>query len=298
MTLLERLRALRPGASNRTLRLLLDHGLVHVDGAPAKKAAAPVADRAKITIQSKPRAGVEAIPTVPIVFEDSHVVVIDKPSNLRTVTPRGAKTEESAWSRLRKMLRARDRDSEVFLIHRLDRAASGLLVFAKSEKVKVSLKAALAKRDMERRYVAIVKGKPEQQEGEFRSGLLEDADPLHRVRSVKPRDPPGLRKVAREAVTRYRVLGEEKGLAAVEIRLETGRKHQIRVHFAEAGHPLLGDRLYDGPPADRLFLHAYTLGFAHPVTKAPMSFNSSIPEEFRSRLRKAFRAVEAQPRKG
>jgi RluA family pseudouridine synthase len=184
----------------------------------------------------------------------------------------------------------------VYLIHRLDRPASGLLLFAKTEPAREALKDLLASRKIARRYIAVVRGRPGEAEGEFRSRLVELEGPRHRVRSLRRGDPPARRAKAREAVTRYRVLGSRRGLSALELTLETGRKHQIRVHLAEAGHPVLGDRLYSGPARRgkagreeaRLHLHAWRLAFTHPVTRKRIEIVSPPGPEFQRAVPGAF----------
>jgi 23S rRNA-/tRNA-specific pseudouridylate synthase len=126
--------------------------------------------------------------------------------------------------------------------------------------------------------------------GEFRNRLVAIDEPRHRVRSVTPRDPGALRNASREAITKYTIRGSAKGITAVEVRLETGRKHQIRVHFSEAGHPIVGDILYGAGKASRLCLHAWVLGFTHPITKAPLRFVSKPGVEFTKRIQGAFDA--------
>ncbi|MBI3451146.1 MAG: RluA family pseudouridine synthase [Acidobacteria bacterium] len=246
-----------------------------------------IPDGAKITVL--PRAAEAAAPPVPILFEDEHLIVAEKPAGLITVSAR-SKGEESLWSSLRRMLKARAKDESIHLVHRLDERASGLLVFAKTEGVKRSLKALFERHTIDRRYAAIVEGTILKDEGEIRSRLVPLDEPMHRVRSITPKDPESLREAAKDAITRYRKRGEGNGVSALEVKLLSGRKHQIRVHFAEAGHPIAGDVLYGAERAERLFLHAWVLGFTHPVTGKPLEFVSSVPRDFRKKVPGAFDA--------
>lgn len=210
---------------------------------------------------------------------------------------------------------------ELYLIHRLDQPASGLLVFARTERARAALKDLLAARKIVRRYAAVVEGRPKKEQGEMRSMLVAMEGPTHPVRSLRAGDGAERRATAQLAVTRYRLLGSRAGRSALEVELETGRKHQIRVHLAEAGHPVAGDRLYGargsaprskGPAATgrvgagasttggartgraaadpgRLLLHAWKLAFQHPVTRRKLEFVSPPGAEFEQVVPGAFR---------
>ena len=292
-SLLERLEALVPGASRRTLRQILEHGRVLVDGREARRGDLLVPDGTPIRILPKEATRRRPPSPVAVVHADPHLVVVEKPPGMITadVERRG---RESVWSSLRRALAERRPPAEPFIVHRLDEGASGLLVFALSEKVRKDLKAIFEKHDVERRYAAVVTGRLAEREGEFRSLLLETEGPPHRVRSIRSGDPAPARRRAREAISRYTLLGSKGDLSALDVRLETGRKHQIRVHLSEAGHPILGDSLYGGPPADRLYLHAWVLGFVHPVTGEAVRWVSPPPRVFRSRVPGAFQVPPAQ----
>jgi 23S rRNA pseudouridine1911/1915/1917 synthase len=284
-TLLERLETVVPGASRRTLRQMLEHGRVLVNGREARRGAEIVPDGAKVSIL--PKSAALAAPPVPILFEDEHLLVAAKPAGLLSVSTR-EEGRESLWSSLRKMLRLRGKGEKIHLVHRLDEKASGILAFAKSESAKKAMKVLFERHDIERRYAAIVEGKFEESSGELRNSLVEMDEPRHRVRSVTARDSASVKKASRYAHTRYTVLAAASGLTALALKIETGRKHQIRVHLAEAGHPVLGDTLYGGSSAPRLYLHAWVLGFVHPVTKAPLRFVSSPGKDFNERFRGVF----------
>jgi len=290
-TLLESLEKIVPGASRRTLRQMIEHGRITVNGKEVRRGSEILPGGAKISVL--PKTAALAVPPVPILFEDEHLIVADKPAGMLSVSTRSA-GRESLWSSLRRMLRLRGKREQIHLVHRLDEGASGILVFAKNEGVKKGLKALFERHDIERFYACLVDGRLEAPKGEFRSRLVEIDGPRHRVRSIVPRDPLPLKHMSRDAITRYVVRGAAKGLSAVEVKLETGRKHQIRVHFAEAGHPVLGDTLYGGTKAGRLHLHAWVLGFMHPVTRASLRFVSPPGRDFTARVHGAF---DAPPQK-
>ena len=211
-----------------------------------------------------------------ILYEDRDLVVIDKPAGMLTTHTRlegraAREAQLTAENCLNDYLRkgqARSR-LRVWLVHRLDRETSGVMMFAKSEEVAEHFRADWAKLT-EKTYLADVEGELVEESGEFRSFLKEDADG-YRVRSVK-KGTPG----AKEAVTRWRRLGVGKGFTQVEATLVSGRKNQIRVHFAESGHPIVGDVKYGAARADRLHLHSRRLAFVHPRTGKRMEFASYV----------------------
>ena len=210
-----------------------------------------------------------------ILYEDRDLVVVDKPAGMLTTHTRlegraAREAQLTAENCLNDYLRkgqARSR-LRVWLVHRLDRETSGVMMFAKSEEVAEHFRADWANLT-EKTYLADVEGELVEESGEFRSFLKEDADG-YRVRSVK-KGTPG----AKEAVTRWRQLGVGKGFTQVEATLVSGRKNQIRVHFAEAGHPVVGDVKYGAARADRLHLHSHRLAFIHPRTGKRMEFTST-----------------------
>ena len=198
-----------------------------------------------------------------ILFEDDDVIVVAKPAGLLTVATRAVgraaresqPTVENLLNDYVRRGQARSRN-RVWLVHRLDRGTSGVMMFAKSEAVAEYFRAdwnALT----EKTYVAKVEGVLKAESGVFESYLRDDPRTM-RVRSVAN---PSQGKFAR---TEWRKLGERPGATLVEVKLRSGRKNQIRVHFSEAGHPVVGDVKYGARPAERLYLHAQTLRFRHP----------------------------------
>jgi len=165
------------------------------------------------------------------------------------------------------------------IVHRLDRDTSGVLVFAKTEAIAQALKQQFADRKPEREYAAIVVGGLKADRGTFRSFLTTDDD-LDQYSTATPGE-------GKLAVTHFQVMQRLRGATLVKVNLETGRRNQIRVHFAEDGHPVLGDVRYESERAQhpawrdkRLALHARTLGFVHPVTGAPVRVTSALPAVF------------------
>ena len=224
----------------------------------------------------------------PVLYEDREVLVIDKPAGMLTTQTRAKERNTAeAWLNdyVRKgQLRSRLR---VWLVHRLDRETSGVMMFARTEAVAESFRSNWAELT-EKTYLARVAGELAEPEGEFESWLREDADG-YRVRSVPaPRGGADATRrtgggpVAKLARTAWRRLAVGGGTTLVEVSLKSGRKNQIRVHFSEAGHPLVGDAKYGGPSARRLCLHAVRLRFRHPRTGRWLEFESPPPAELRT----------------
>ena len=198
---------------------------------------------------------------------------MDKPAGLLTVGTSQIKAE-TLYYKLTEYVRkgnARSRE-RVFIVHRLDREASGLLVFARQEQAKYTLQSHWP--DAVKKYLAVVEGAPSPRENTITSYLAENA--AHNVYAVaKDRE-------GKLSHTRYRVMKEKNALSLLEIELLTGRKHQIRVHLAGIGHPIIGDRKYGrGVRGDkRLALHACLLSFDHPVTGERLTFTTPVPKYF------------------
>lgn len=204
-----------------------------------------------------------------IVYEDAHLVVIDKPPGLLTVATESEKAD-TAFVRLSAHLAAR-RAGRPFVVHRLDRETSGLLLFARSADVRDQLQANWE--GVTKTYLAVTEGTPDPAEGAVENCLTEGRD--LRVRASRHAG-----QGAKRAVTRYTVRATRGKYALVEVELETGRKHQIRVHMAGLGCPVAGDKMYGAAtdPARRLCLHARRLALDHPFTGARVEVESPLPE--------------------
>ena len=208
-----------------------------------------------------------------ILHDDRDIIVVNKSSGLLTMgTP--TEKEKTAYSLLTDYVRKGNPHSKnrLFIVHRLDRDTSGVLVFAKNERAKRFLQDQWQK--FSKTYYAVVLGKLEKKEGVIVSYLAENK--MYRVFSVK--DP----SEGKYSKTGYRVVNESERYSLVEINLFTGSKNQIRVHFSEMGHPVAGDRTYGHPDktVKRLALHAAKLTFLHPFSKKEMTFKTKIPGFF------------------
>jgi 23S rRNA pseudouridine1911/1915/1917 synthase len=266
--LLDLLQQRFPDSSKTTLRTMLQSDRVRVNGAPERNAKREVGESDSVEIAPHSE---RLDPRVRILYEDSDLLVIDKAEGLLTVP-----SDEVKYETAETILRSYAGEDRALHVHRLDRDTSGVLVFAKNTFVRDRLAEQFAEHSIDRVYVAIVHGKLKEPSGTFRSFLAEDRN--LRVRSVA--DP----AEGKEAVTHYRTIASGRRYSMLEVRLETGRRNQIRVHLAEAGHPLVGDTMYGGgfdPELGRLALHARQLGFVHPRTGKKVSFEAELPRAFR-----------------
>ncbi|HEY2743855.1 MAG TPA: RluA family pseudouridine synthase [Polyangia bacterium] len=272
-------------------RSLCARGKVLVDGVAALDGAARVKRAQEVIVdEHAPVPKPEGAAT--IVFEDAHVVVIDKPAGVSSV-PYEKRESGTAMDAIRSAWRHAGRratTTPLHVVHRIDKETSGLLAFAKTKLAERELAALFRAHDVERTYLCVAHGRV----GDRRIESMLVTDRGDGLRGSTRR--PGLGK---RAVTHVRAL-EELPLATVcEVRLETGKTHQIRIHMAEDGHPLVGEKVYirdllkrggEPLPSARLLLHAATLGFAHPVTGTRVQLSAALPDDFTrelSRLRRA-----------
>lgn len=204
---------------------------------------------------------------IQVLYEDDTVLVIDKPAGLLTIGTEKERTK-TAYFQLNEYLKGRnpDKKERIFIVHRLDRETSGLILFAKTEASKRMLQKNW--NAVDKLYLALVEGVPKEKEGTM-SGYLNETSTLMVYEDKGS-------KKSKYAVTRYKVIKCSRENALLEIALETGRKHQIRVHLSGIGHPVAGDQKYGSKtdPLKRLALHAYRLSFQHPLTKKSMDFES------------------------
>ncbi len=272
------------GTSRTSAKQWLQHRQVSVNGKVQTRHDTPLKQGDRVIVSRGRTTGDLKHPKLKMVYEDEHLIVVEKKEGLLTVPSQAGSKETTAYSILRAFVRKQNPRAGVFVVHRLDRETSGLLVFAKSEDLQHYMRERWREIVTQRTYIAVAEGLFEKKEGQIRSWFTEDKK--HAMVYSSPVDDGGVL-----AVTNYKVL-KETSLSLVELHLETGRTNQIRVHLASKGHPVLGDRKYghgnDFSPADRLCLHARVLEFKHPVTGERMHFQTPIP--------KAFLAVMKEPK--
>ena len=247
--LIYRLQALFPHASRTTLRGWLARGRVRVNGEVARRADAPVAAADRVTLGPPPP------PPFPselrLVHAEDDWLVVDKPAGLLTIATERER-ERTAYRLLSDWLAAAPAPRRAFIVHRLDRETSGLLVFATSPDAKRGLQRQFAARTAERVYVAVVEGRVREDSGTLRGRLAQGCDLRVRARAA-----------GKEAITRYRVLERHRDATVLQLTLVTGRRGQLRAQLADLGHPIVGDAEYGSRrnPLRRVCLHAVRLGF-------------------------------------
>jgi 23S rRNA pseudouridine1911/1915/1917 synthase len=271
------------GLSRSQVVGLFDHGCILRNGAIITQPAERLAAGDRIDVRYDPNQRYHPKPKprrnlgFQIVFEDKHLIVVDKPADLLSVPTRRQETN-TLLHKVAAYVKHVGKAPGAYPVHRLDRGVSGLLVFGKSAEVMRKIKDEFAAHKPEREYVAIVAGHLQQRQGTFESLLATDKD-LNRFSTEDE-------SIGQLAITHYRVVAHLDNATLVQVRLETGRRNQIRVHFAEANHPVLGDPRYQSELAkhpqwrhERLALHARLLGFVHPVTGQELRLESVLPKE-------------------
>lgn len=257
ISLIELLQELSPESSKNTLRSWIEQGRVSVDDVKAQRANQIVEAGQELSVSSKPK----YLPhNLKIVYEDDDLVVVNKPAGLLSVAT-DMENELTAHG----LLKHRFHNPKVFPIHRLDRETSGLLVFAYTPFARDALKEQLALRTMQREYRALVHGHPGN--GTWESFLRENE--LMQVYTCNPSE-------GKEAITHFETLKTIGDCSLLKLKLQSGRKHQIRVQAADAGFPIVGDQKYGFPEDEgkKLQLQAVAIRFVHPRTKKSMFFTT------------------------
>jgi 23S rRNA pseudouridine1911/1915/1917 synthase len=273
---------------------MFDQDLVLINGKPAKPSA-KIQDGDEVSVEILEPTPSKLLPEaldITVIYQDPHLAVIDKPAGLIThpIPGMNSGTLVNALLHYCKDLSGVGGEIKPGIVHRLDKLTSGVMVAAKNDAAHQHLAAQFKAHTIDRRYLALVYGEMRQLSGTFESAIARN--PKHRLRMT------GQTGRGRRAVTHYRTLARVSGLSLVELRLETGRTHQIRVHLSENNHPLVGDPLYGKgrEPSDRLetslksalrqlkrqALHAFRLGFVHPATEEFMAFESPLPPDIRA----------------
>lgn len=265
-----------PTAKRNDIKKWLKYGQVMVQGNISTAFDTPVDAGEWVEVNLTRPFPVFKHPRLTIVYEDDDVIVVNKGYGLLSIgTDRPGKVD-TAYSLLRDFVKKVHPSNKIFIVHRLDRDTSGLMMFAKTPEAKEAMQHNWNNMVLDRTYVAVLEGELEHDEGVVKSYLAENS--RHEVYST---DDPVEGKLA---VTRYKVLRRGHGRSLVEFSLDTGRKNQIRVHAKELGHPIIGDKRYGSKtsPLHRLALHARSLRFAHPVTRKDMKFETPIPSKFQA----------------
>lgn len=270
--------------SRGVVRKVIDLGGVHVAGRRTSRCSLTVRTGQAVDIYLDGRPfDIFSLTEGQILFQDSCLLVVDKPSGV-DCQPTHARFKGTLYDAVRRHLgdaQGGRKEPTIGMVQRLDRDTSGVTVFSIHQRAHAAMTRLFAERRVDKRYRTLVAGVLVAKEGEFRSLLARQ----HRTNLMK-----SVQKGGKEAITRYRVVDEFADCTLVEVELVTGRSHQIRAHFAEAGHPLIGDRRYGGPglvqgqEARRTMLHAHSLSFAHPVSGEAMRFEAPLAEDMTSLL--------------
>jgi 23S rRNA pseudouridine1911/1915/1917 synthase len=271
-TLFEFLIEQHPDSPRTRIKKLLQGGTVRVNNKPVTLHSYPLKPGDSVEFGNKAGIATKASLPFPVLYEDNQVIVIDKPAGIATSSIDGSNNMQLVMSEFLKLLSKGTVRS--YVVHRLDKEVSGVLLFAKSE---IAMDAIKDKwEETEKHYFALVEGIPEKPEGTIKSWLIEDN--AMKMRSVKERPD------AKLAITNYKTIRNIDNYTLLEIETETGRKNQIRVHLSDIGCPIVGDRKY-GASTDfirRVRLHACSLSFPHPVTGDMITVESPMPSGFLS----------------
>ena len=277
--LLSALQLMYPESTKSKLRKMLTGGRVLVDGTPVYKAKELLTKGNFVTVINRSEAIVKSPPPEPrkqfsklkIIFEDECILVVEKPAGLLSVATEKLE-KDTLHSRCVDHVKRQSERAWCHIVHRLDRDTSGVMVFAKNREIKEHLQTQFAERDVKRLYHALVEGRPEQNEGMDSSWLIEDKH-LH-VKRVK-----STFKGAKQSITHWRLEDHDEFVSLIEVIIETGRRHQIRMAMQFIGCPIVGDTIHGAEtnPLNRVCLHATSLGFSHPVSNQFTQYDSIVP---------------------
>lgn len=262
-----------PHKNRNNIKTLLKKRQVLVDGKAISQFNYLLKPGQKIVLDQAPTSMTTQMRGITVVYEDKDLIVVNKNAGLLTMATDKEK-RATVYSILSNYVKDNNKDSKIFIVHRLDRETSGLMLFAKNEEMQELLQESWKETVEERSYLAVIDGKLDPAEGSYRSYLFESK--VFKVHSTN--DP----EKGREAITHYSTLKSNDSYSLLKVNLETGRKNQIRVHLQELKHPVVGDKKYGSTsnPIGRLGLHAWVLAFTHPVTGKKVRFETSIPGSF------------------
>jgi len=290
-TLLDLMQAKLGGMTVTSIKQLLRSRRVQVNGAICTRGDQALKAADEVTILSQAGTTTLHHPKLSLVYEDDYLIVVNKKQGLLTVPSNPDSAETTALSILKAYVRKQHPRNNIYVVHRLDRETSGLLVFAKTPQMQEYMRTYWRQLVTKRTYVALAEGVLPEQTGTITTWLTEDK--RNAMVYSSPVDDGG-----QKAVTHYEVLGTravpagtkgmrepDEQISLLALNLETGRTNQIRVHLASIGHPVVGDRKYGHgntySPVDRLCLHARILEFVHPATEQVVHFETPVPKEFK-----------------
>ena len=264
------------GMSRNSVKSLLSHRQVRVNGKVTTlfNTALKAGDTVLV---SSARGNIELThPKLKIIFEDQYLIVVEKKEGLLTVST-GKSDETTAFSILKNYVKKASPQNRIYVVHRLDRETSGIIMFAKTREIQLALQENWHRVITRRVYVALVEGKVEKPKDTIVTWLTENEKSL-KIHSSN------VDNGGQQAVTHYRTLKTNDNFSLLEVELETGRKNQIRVHMQDIGHPIAGDKKYGSEisPIGRMGLHARVLAFIHPMSLENVTFETQVPKKFSS----------------
>lgn len=268
-----------PNKNRNNIKSLLKNKQVLVDGAAISQFNHPLNPGQEVMI-TESRFSDKDMKGIKIVYEDEYLIAVEKASGILSIAT-DKEREKTAYNIVKNYVKSRNPLEKLFIVHRLDRETSGVMIFAKTEEMQQILQTNWQKMVLERTYVAVVEGKVEKDSDTIVSYLKENSA---FVTFSSDKEIEGSKK----AITHYTVLKRSKGFSLVEANIETGRKNQIRVHMQSLGHSVVGDKKYGATtnPLGRLGLHAKSIIFKHPKTGKVLSFQTGIPAKFSEMFKK------------
>lgn len=273
--LMEFLKEKLKGQSTTSIKSLLTHKCILLNQSKiVTQYNYPLKPGDEISIQSSKSSRYDLLhPQLKIVFEDDFIIAVEKKEGLLSVAT-SQERSLTAYNILDKYLKRKDKNKRIFVVHRLDRETSGIMLFAKCREAQIKLKADWNDRVVERSYVAVVEGVLNKKEDTIVSYLYGDEQT---IMHSSPNEEDGLL-----AITHYKVLKTNGKNSMLQLNLETGRTNQIRVHLQSIGHSVIGDEKYGSNqnPIKRMCLHAQTISFKHPISQKVFSFSMDVPQSF------------------
>ena len=268
-----------PNKNRNNIKSLLKNKQVLVDGAAISQFNHPLNPGQEVMI-TESRFSDKDMKGIKVVYEDEYLIAVEKASGILSIAT-DKEREKTAYNIVKNYVKSRNPLEKLFIVHRLDRETSGVMIFAKTEEMQQILQTNWQKMVLERTYVAVVEGKVEKNSDTIVSYLKENSA---FVTFSSDKEIEGSKK----AITHYTVLKRSKGFSLVEANIETGRKNQIRVHMQSLGHSVVGDKKYGATtnPLGRLGLHAKSIIFKHPKTGKVLSFQTGIPPKFSGMFKK------------
>lgn len=260
--------------SRNNIKSLLSHKKVLVDGVVISQFDYLLHAKQIVRLSSVPIKADKLQTNLKVIYEDEYLIAINKPAGLLSVAT-DKEDRKTAYRMVADYARLKDKHNHIYVVHRIDKETSGVLLFSKTNKIREELQDDWNNNVKLRGYIAIVEGKMKPEYGTIKTYLKETS--THVMYSTPNK------KLGQEAITHYRTIKSNGNYSMLEVNIDTGRKNQIRVHMSESGHPIIGDDKYGEKPADpikRLGLHANCLEFIHPITKKLIKLKAPIPISF------------------